>query len=123
MNLGFGMLDSVKKSVDAQAYQLGENMGSQIADDQDNKEHSVRTKLQAARVGMKESVHGATSLLQEGVNEARGIADDAGVRQSLADVAKPIVQNPQFGYFASMLEQSLQKGQDMFGQTFSAMQK
>merc|ERR1719321_2002714 len=123
MNLGFGVLDSLKKSTTGQAYQLGENMGKHIADDQEKEGHSVNTKLEAAREGMKDSVRGATSLLQEGVHEARGIADDKDVQQAFKDVAKPIVENPQFGYFASLFEDSMQKGQDFFGQTFSALQK
>merc|ERR550514_1020321 len=96
-------------------------MGSRIADDQDKEQHSAETKLQAARLGMKDSLRGSTSLLQEGVKEARGIADDQGVRQALKDISKPIVENPQFGYFSKMIEEGLQKGQEMFGKTLTNM--
>lgn len=122
MNLGFGMVDSLKKSTTGQAYQLGENMGKHIADDQEKESHSVNTKLEAAREGMKDSVRDATSILQEGVHEVRGIADDKGIQQALKDVAKPIVNNPQFGYFSSLLEENLQKGEGFFGKTFDAFQ-
>merc|ERR1719331_1687452 len=94
MNLGYGIAESVRKTTHEHAYRLGENMGMHIADDQENEHHSVETKLGAAREGMKDSIQEATSLLQEGVHEARGIMEDEGIHVAMEQVMKPILQQP-----------------------------
>ena len=73
MKLGYGLAGKAKTATDKHAFGTGQLIGKRLRADQERQGHSVETKIDAARVGLQDSIQGGVSLLEEGVGEVRAV--------------------------------------------------
>jgi hypothetical protein len=123
MKLGYGLSQKAKKSVDAHAFGTGELIGRRLKADQAKFFYpSPEGRLNAAREGLKDSVHGGVSLLEQGVDEARAVAETQDVIDAAENVRLSVVENPQSKAVSDQSEQMIEKVSDfMKGSTEAAV--
>merc|ERR1719409_1873091 len=113
MNMGMAAFQQAKKAVNEHAFQTGENIGERLAADQQKEEHSVETKMEAAKEGLKDSVQSGVSMLQQFEDNVQEVAGDESVQQKAQAAIAPIRANPQFDYFNQLLDTYGQKAGEM----------
>jgi hypothetical protein len=113
VKLGYGLSQKAKKSIDGHAFGTGELIGKRLKAEQEKFFYpSPEGRLNAAREGLKDSVQGGVSLLEQGVGEARAVAETPDVSDAAENVRLAMVENPQAKALSDQSEQMIQKVSD-----------
>jgi len=113
MKLGLGLGEKAKKSVDQHAFATGESVGQRLREDQAKFFYpSPEGRMNAAREGLKDSVQGGVSLLEQGVDEAKTVVETPDVMGAVENVRRAVAENPQAKALSDQSEQMIQKVSD-----------
>jgi hypothetical protein len=114
MKLGLGLGEQAKKSVDQHAFATGESVGKRLREDQAKFFYpSPEGRMNAAREGLKDSVQGGVSLLEQGVDEAKTVVETPDVMGAVENVRRAVAENPQAKALSDQSESMLQKMSDL----------
>ena len=87
-------------------------IGKRLRADQKRSGHSVETKIDAARVGLQDSIQSGVSLLEEGVSEVRAVAETPEVGEAVKSVQLSMAKNPESKHLFDESEKMFQKASD-----------
>lgn len=113
MQLGYGLSQKAKKSIDEHAFGTGNLIGQRLKQEQDKFFYpSPEGRLNAARQGLKDSIQPGVSLLEQGVGEARAVAETPDITDAAENVRLAVVENPQAKALSDQSDQMIQKVSD-----------